>query len=529
MSLDCLIITSTEIEVNERMVVSDSISKRCCRRQCISWQDGKQYFYTKFLSTIHNQPDVIFTLNEMMSLSTLSLISYLRKNFIQTECIRFDTKNNDILDFYLMQSPKVVVIYLESATSALPFKNVAKYIRKHSTNSKLIISGKYIYNKYAISREDEWQTTMKTIGGDFYITNNMDSEILTIIRFINGEYEEDRLRQLYRKKGDEYIGLYGAKSEAIVNNIDWETLKDEYIHPIMYYSTSRGCPCKCSFCNFPIKNSNYQCFDIAVVEKQLDFLHEAGTKILIFMDDTMNLPIERFKNLLKMMIVKQYMFEWYCYLRIKECDEETIRLMSESGCKGVFLGLETANDNILQNMNKGTTVKDYEKGLLLLNKYNITAMAFFIVGFPGETEKTVQKTIKFIESGYIPFYTANLWYADPTTPVYQQKKEYGLYGRNFEWKHATMDSSTASYLTDTMLMNINNSVWIPNENFGFQGIPYMISKGYSIDIVIELLKQCKKLLINNISHDELYNRDKTVAEIKALLKTRKGAENIAYL
>jgi serine/threonine protein kinase len=49
-------------------------------------------------------------------------------------------------------------------------------------------------------------------------------------------------------------------------------------------------------------------------------------------------------------------FKWNCQFRCQYADDETVHLMRESGCEGVFLGLEAANDDVLRNMNKDVTV-----------------------------------------------------------------------------------------------------------------------------------------------------------------------------
>jgi anaerobic magnesium-protoporphyrin IX monomethyl ester cyclase len=91
------------------------------------------------------------------------------------------------------------------------------------------------------------------------------------------------------------------------------------------------------------------------------------------------------------MIIGNFDFNWFSYFRIKEMDEEAAQLMKDSGCKGVFLGLESNDDQILKNMNKNATDKDYKKGLELLHKYSIPAFACFLLGFPGESPQSVKK------------------------------------------------------------------------------------------------------------------------------------------
>jgi len=82
---------------------------------------------------------------------------------------------------------------------------------------------------------------------------------------------------------------------------------------------------------------------------------------LIFIDDTFNLPVKRFKEILH--ILKEYKFRWYSFFRAQYCDEETAQLMKESGCDGVYLGIESSNETILKNMDKKTTSRQNREGI----------------------------------------------------------------------------------------------------------------------------------------------------------------------
>ena len=128
------------------------------------------------------------------------------------------------------------------------------------------------------------------------------------------------------------------------------------------------------------------------IEKELDSMHELGNvSNAVFIDDTFNVPFPRFKEICRMMIRNKYTFNWFSYFRCSNSDEEAIELMAQSGCKGVFLGIESGSPTILKNMNKSATVEKYAQGIEWLRQYGILTFASIITGFPGETEATVQE------------------------------------------------------------------------------------------------------------------------------------------
>ncbi len=59
--------------------------------------------------------------------------------------------------------------------------------------------------------------------------------------------------------------------------------------------------------------------------------------------------------------------------------------MAQSGCKGVFLGIESGSPHILKLMIKAATIEKYADGMKLLREHDILTFGSFIVGFPGET------------------------------------------------------------------------------------------------------------------------------------------------
>ena len=71
----------------------------------------------------------------------------------------------------------------------------------------------------------------------------------------------------------------------------------------------------------------------------------------------------------------------------------------------VLLGIESGNQGQLDRMNKKVMLEQLEYGILLLKKYSILTIGLFIVGFPGETENTVQDTVAFIQRLKPDFYS----------------------------------------------------------------------------------------------------------------------------
>jgi radical SAM superfamily enzyme YgiQ (UPF0313 family) len=86
---------------------------------------------------------------------------------------------------------------------------------------------------------------------------------------------------------------------------------------------------------------------------------------------------------------------WGCAGRINLMTEELIAAMVDAGCIGIGYGIESGSQKMLDFIKKQVTVEQAKKAVRLTKKYLGWADCSFMIGYPGETEKTVQETINF--------------------------------------------------------------------------------------------------------------------------------------
>jgi p-methyltransferase len=254
---------------------------------------------------------------------------------------------------------------------------------------------------------------------------------------------------------------------------------------------SSGCPFKCSFCTYPILSKGYHKAPIETLKSQLDMLKQMNINSIVFVDDTPNVPMNRFIKILE--ILRDYNFRWYSFLRVQYMNDELVRLMKESGCDGVYIGIESANDSVLKNMNKKARNIDYEKGIAILKKYRITVFAAFIIGFPGETPQSIQDTVEFIKKNAIDYYSLKeFWYSHQSS-IHQNREKYSLVGIGNEWKHSTMTSEEASIQKRKIFEDIHNSVYIDSDT-SLWYLLYLRDRGFDWNSIEESNKIINKMM-----------------------------------
>lgn len=177
----------------------------------------------------------------------------------------------------------------------------------------------------------------------------------------------------------------------------------EYFNPIVmklpYITTvtSRGCPAKCTFCTAPYFYGNKLRFrsEEGVVE-EMEYYRDRGYFEVYFRDETFTVKKSRTLKICR--LIKEKGLEkipWICNARIGTVDLETLTEMKEAGCHLIKFGVESGNQEILDGVKKDIKVEEIYETFRWTNQIGIETHAHFMLGMPGETLRTLSKTIKF--------------------------------------------------------------------------------------------------------------------------------------
>lgn len=380
--------------------------------------------------------------------------------------------------------------------SFIPIIEIIDFIRQHNSTAKIILGGPYVASQVRSLNDEELQNLFgNTIGADFYVNSAQGESALTnIIHALKNKLTVENIKNIYYRTGKGFVPTPVEMEANILaqNMVNWDLFADHVdMHVII--RTAISCPFSCSFCRHPEHAGRYQRTDIDALEQELDSLNRIESVSLVyFIDDTFNIPPQRFKEVLRMMIRKNYRFKWHSFLRSQFADEETAQLLKESGCEGVYMGLESGNNQVLKNMNKLTTVEKYRRGISFLKKAGINTDGNFIIGFPGETYESAMDSQRLVEDMELDFYRAQLWYLDQMQPIWERREEFDIQGERFDWKHATMDAKTACDLVDEIMLKKKKSLWIPHFHFNYDGVWRLVHRGFSIEQVKEAVRVFEK-------------------------------------
>lgn len=192
------------------------------------------------------------------------------------------------------------------------------------------------------------------------------------------------------------------------------------IFPIM---TTRGCPYNCEFCcvsdlygkkirHIPVKN---------IVRDIVD----SGAKNFMFLDDNIIGQPTYAKELFR--AIKPLKIKWVGQASISLVkDKELLQLASESGCKALFIGLESVSEKQLKTMRKSIKeIKDLELALKKINKMGILIHASMIFGFDDDTQSTFKETLRFLVKNKIGTVSFNILTPYPGTQTFCKMQSEG--------------------------------------------------------------------------------------------------------
>ncbi|HEX55509.1 MAG: hypothetical protein DRO90_00550 [Candidatus Altiarchaeales archaeon] len=192
---------------------------------------------------------------------------------------------------------------------------------------------------------------------------------------------------------------------------------DNYRMPIknekyVLLSTGRGCPYRCKFCvSQSYYGRRFRKRSVESVIEEIEYVTSLGIRNFFFFVETFTLDRRFVINLCEEIIRRNLNIEWVCNSRVDTVDVEMLRQMKRAGCWLISFGIESADQRILDNVNKGITVEQSKKAIEITNKVGIATIGHFIFGLPGETQETIKETIEF--SKKLPLNFAEFYIATP--------------------------------------------------------------------------------------------------------------------
>jgi anaerobic magnesium-protoporphyrin IX monomethyl ester cyclase len=206
---------------------------------------------------------------------------------------------------------------------------------------------------------------------------------------------------------------------------------------------SRGCPYSCIFCSGSLvsgkkvrrKNKDKIATEIGMLINYKTF----NVKTILFEDDIFTLDknwvygiCEYFKSWKK--LGKKYSLDgWWCNTRVDLLDSDLLRVMKEANCKGICLGIESGDQEILDKMKKNITLEEIEDGVRLIKEVGLKSYGYFMIGNLDDTNETIRKTIDFAKKLPLDYAQFSMCTPFPGSELFEIGQKRGVISKNPDW------------------------------------------------------------------------------------------------
>ena len=231
------------------------------------------------------------------------------------------------------------------------------------------------------------------------------------------------------------------KERAILHDMDqlpWVTkvykdnlVPEDYfngymLHPYMSFYTGRGCKSHCTFCLWPqtIGGHKYRTRSVENIAAEVKWARDNFPQVreFFFDDDTLTDNIQQVEALAKE--IGKLGITWSCNAKAN-VPYETLKIMKDNGLRLLLVGYESGNQQILYNIKKGIRTDIARQFTRDCHKLGILIHGTFIVGLPGETQETIEESIKYAQELNPQTIQVSLPAAYPGTFLYKQALENG--------------------------------------------------------------------------------------------------------
>jgi len=278
---------------------------------------------------------------------------------------------------------------------------------------------------------------------DVVVIGEGEQTILELVEAVQGKGGYENIRGIALKQKGQ-IAVTAARGfiedlDAIPfparDMFDNDSYKKYYLKRFGYSTTSvltsRGCPFQCDFCSRPVFGNRFRSRSADNVADEVSVVHELGYGRIWFADDCFTLIRKRLVDICQELIRRRVDVGWECLSRVDTVDSEVAEKMKRAGCVRVFFGIESGNDSILKIMRKQATTKQAEDAVNVFKRAGIQVGAFFIVGYPGENDRTILDTVRFASSLPLDYLSFTFPYPIPGTPLFSRLKDMMLFN---EWE-----------------------------------------------------------------------------------------------
>lgn len=207
-------------------------------------------------------------------------------------------------------------------------------------------------------------------------------------------------------------------------------------YPCGSIETSRGCPYNCIYCSKVVFGNKFRTKSPDRVVDEMEYMIKIGFKEIHIQDDGFSIDLDRAKKICDLILRRNLRFPWVLFngIRADNIDFELLHKLKEAGCYRISLGIESGDQHVLNLCRKGITIGQIKRIVRLIKSVGLETFGFFMIGLPGESRRSLEKTIDFAKGLNLDLYKFALTIPYPGTLLYEEWDREG-YIKSPNWSH----------------------------------------------------------------------------------------------
>ena len=311
--------------------------------------------------------------------------------------------------------------------------DILKYYKEESPDIFTVIGGPHV-------TFDAVNTLKKHPHIDMIVMGEGERTIIEIADHLkNGKSFNDIKGISFRENG----GVTTTEPRPLIQDMKTLPYPARHLLPLNKYQaldlpitiiTSRGCPHKCIFCvgSKMVGGKVRFCDSISVVD-EIEMVMKEGFKKINIVDDLFTANKKHAFAVCDEIMKRGIEVEWGVFARVDTVTPDLLNKMREAGCSMLLYGVESGSQEILDKVKKKITIEKCVEAVKMAKEAGMVPMASFILGLPGETLDTVDRTLKFGKE-LSASYGFHLLAPFPGTEVRERAEEYGIKILTDDWR-----------------------------------------------------------------------------------------------
>jgi len=186
--------------------------------------------------------------------------------------------------------------------------------------------------------------------------------------------------------------------------------------------TARGCPYPCTFCVRTFGRRLSMRTAESVIEELRFIVEDQGVRNIRFLDDTFTVEEGRVFDICEG-LKKLGPLQWTALARLDNITVKMIEAMADSGCKRLYVGMESGSQRMLDIYKKRLSLSDIHRGMRRIRQAGIETSAFFIVGGPTETREEFEASLALAHKTKTDFVIVTRLQYWPGTELFEKHKD----------------------------------------------------------------------------------------------------------